>query len=66
MKFHRMKMIDVARMTKSEIAEIESEIVKIQFIDAVLCFVVAVVSFAILIDLRFDVLIASIAEIALI
>ena len=58
-------MIDVARSTAFEIAEIEfSEIVEIRFVDAVFRFVVAVASFAVLIDFRFDAVI-SIAEIAL-
>ena len=65
-KFHQMKMTDVARSTAFEIAEIElSEIAEIRFVDAVFRFVVAVASFAVLINLRFDVLIASVAEIAL-
>ena len=58
-----MKMIDVARTAESKIAEIErSEIAEIaRFVDAVFSFVVAVASIAYLIDLRFDVLIVSIA-----
>ena len=58
MKFHQIKMTDVARTTESEIAEIE------RLVDAVFRFVVAVVSFAVLIDFRFDALIVSIAEVA--
>ena len=65
MKFHQMKMIDVVQSTAFEIAEIEfSEIVEIRFVDAVFRFVVAVASFAVLINFRFDVVV-SIAEIAL-
>ena len=61
LKFHQMKMTDVARTTAFEVVEIESEIAEIErFVDAVSSFVVAVVSFAVLIDLRFDALIASI------
>ena len=62
MKFHQMKMT-VARSTAFEVAEIElSEIA--QYVDAVFRFVVVVVSIAYLIDLRFDALIALIAEVA--
>ena len=54
LKFHQMKMIDVARTTESEIAEIE------RLVDVVFSFVVAIASIAYLIDFCFDVLIASI------
>ena len=58
-----MKITDVARMTASEIAEIElSEIAR--YVNAVLRFVVAVASITYLINFCVDVLIAPIAEIA--
>ena len=61
MKFYQMKMTDIVRTTASEIAEIElaetefSEIAEIQcLVEAVFRFVVAVVSFAYLINFRID------------
>ena len=58
-------MTEVARTTESKIAKVEIfKIAEIRcFVDAVLRFVVAVVSIAYLIDLRFDA-VALIAEIA--
>ena len=65
MKFHQMKMIDVARSIAFEIAEVElSKIAEIRFVDAVSRFVVVVALFVVLIDLRSDALIVSVAEIA--
>ena len=68
MKFHQMKVADVARTAGPEVAEIEraeiefSEIAEIQcFADAVFSFVVAVASVAYLIDFRVDALVASVA-----
>ena len=55
MKFHQIKIIDVARLTVSEIAEIE------RFVDTDSLFIVAVALIAYLIDFCVDVLIASIA-----
>ena len=65
MKFHQIKMIDVARSTASKIAEVElSEIAEIRFVDVVFRFVVAVASIVYLIDFCFDALIALVVEIA--
>ena len=69
LKFHQMKITDIARTTAFEIAEIESEIAEIEFaeiaeierfVNAVFSFVVVVASFAVLINFRFDALIVSI------